>query len=85
MKSNNTELSEADTKERSRSDSLLDQIDKLTAQIEANERNERIQRALYKIARTTATAESMVAFYQSIHEIVAELTSIDANIDGAFS
>ena len=80
MQSNNTNFSEADTKERSSTDMLLDRIEKLTSQIESNERTDRIQRALFKIARTTTTAESMDAFYRSIHEIVAELTSIDAVI-----
>lgn len=80
-------LSEADTKERSKAEvaesesaKLLEQIEKLTTQIQANERNERIQRALFEIARTSTTAENMDAFYSSIHRTVAELTSIDAII-----
>jgi len=78
--SDHKKLSEADTTERSRSEQLLDQIQDLTSQIQANERNERIQRAVFDIARMSTTAENMEAFYRLIHEVVAELTSIDAII-----
>ncbi|QEG21113.1 ATP-binding protein [Mariniblastus fucicola] len=77
---------EADTVEsgESNSEKLIDRIEKLTALVQANERNEQIQRAVFKIARTSTTAETMDAFYRSIHEIVAELTSIDAIIIALF-
>lgn len=83
MNSSSTNSAEATTSESPTShtnESLLDQIESLTAQIEADERNQRIQRAVFEIARQSTAAEDMDSFYRSIHEVVSELTSIDAII-----
>lgn len=71
-------LSQHDTLDRSDPELLLDRIEELTSQVQTNDRNERIQRAVFEIASTSTTAECMETLYQAIHKVVAELTSIDA-------
>ena len=59
---------------------LLHRIENLSARLKANEKTERIQRAVFEIAQTSTTAKDMESFYRSIHNVVSELTSIDAII-----
>ena len=68
----------SETEEFSKTESLLAKISEMTAQLEANERDRGIQRALFRIADITTAAENMDTFYRSLHQIVTELTSTDA-------
>ena len=77
MENQNT-LVTTETTDFARTESLLGTISEMAAQLEANERDRGIQRALFRIADITTAAENMDAFYQSLHQIVTELTSTDA-------
>ena len=77
MENQNT-LVATETTDFARTESLLGTISEMAAQLEANERDRGIQRALFRIADITTAAENMDAFYQSLHQIVTELTSTDA-------
>lgn len=63
---------------KNRSERLLDQIEQLTAIVEANEQNQRIQQAVFRIAKVACDAGDMESFYAALHNIVKELTSTDA-------
>ena len=77
MENQNT-LGKPETTDFARTESLLGTISEMAAQLEANERDRGIQRALFRIADITTAAENMDAFYQSLHQIVTELTATDA-------
>jgi len=72
MENQNT-LVATETTDFARTESLLGTISEMAAQLEANERDRGIQRALFRIADITTAAENMDAFYQSLHQIVTEL------------
>ena len=57
---------------------LLNQIAELTERVQQNSEDEKIQRALYRIADVTGSSEDVAAFYAELHDIVGELTSAKA-------
>jgi len=76
----NSQSTPSKNTESSDNENLLEQVEALAGEVRANERNVQIQRAVFDIAKTSSTAETMEFFYEEIHRIVGQLTSIDALI-----
>ena len=57
---------------------LLDYIEELHTQLEVAERDREIQNAVFRISDLASASEDLQGFYASLHEIVKDLTSVDA-------
>ena len=59
-------------------ETLLSQVEELSAQVRRNSEDREMQRVLYRIADVTSASEDMDSFYTELHNIVGELTSARA-------